>query len=275
MDPMTDLLSTQEVISCRIHFTREVPREAGSDVIKKFSEPEPSYAVKEPMPVEQLLKNENKANAPEEFHFLFLPDALSAMDLPKEESAIELFAKPNKIIWQPHRTVVSGGQNLPEEMFMALVEFAFLEGALRKLESKLNGYFGVCSNDIPLTHAVDSSGLRRQAHVNEMTRQVTSSRMEFVRLVPCFDHLYARLAPHAKQVIGELAKKTGVWNDRVEAVDDQLEFLEDVYERANDRLTEFRYFKRESTLELWIIALLVLEVAVMLWETLALSFHPS
>ncbi len=99
--------------------------------------------------------------------------------------------------------------------------------------------------------------------------------MEFVRLIPCFANLYGRLAPHTKHLIGELTKKTRVWDDRIEAVDDKLEFLEDVYELANDRLTEFRYFRRESTLELWIIALLVLELAVTLWEARMLIFYNS
>jgi len=119
------------------------------------------------------------------------------------------------------------------------------------------------------------SDLRRQAHVNEMTRHITSSRMEFVRLIPCFDNLYGKLTPHTKRIIGELTEKTRVWDDRTEAVEDKLEFLEDLYELANDRLTEFRYFRKEFTLELWIIVLLVLELAVMLWEVSAIFSHSS
>ena len=286
MGHMTNLLSTEGIISCRIRFAREHSKNAEAAVITKFFEPQPYVAVKEHVPIEQWLTNENQVNASEGFHFLFLPDALSTMDLRRETEAwldkingmaetpaVELVATPNRIIWHRHRVVVLGEKNVSEEAFMALVEFGFFESELRKLESKLQDYFAICPRDICLTHGVGSSDLRRQAHVNKMTQQITSSRMEFLRLIPCFDKLYGRLTPHTKPIIGELTKKTRVWNDRIEAVDDQLEFLEDLYELANDRLTEFKYFRGESTLELWIIALLVLELAVMLWEASLLVFH--
>jgi len=266
MDKTADLLSTEEIISCRIRFLRDAPNE------------------KEAIPAEQWFKD--AADSRGDFYFLFVPDAPSATDLRKEieerlnelrdvsgEPAIELFAKPYRIVWFPSRAIVLGGDSLTEEMFSALVEFASLENRLRKLEAKITACLEACPNDIPLTHAVGPQDLLRQTHVNKMTEQIASSRMEFVRLTPCFDNLCGRLTPQAKHVISELTEKNRVWDDRIEAVDDQLEFLGDLYELANDRLTEFRYFRRETSLEFWIIALLVLELAVMLWEVSALSFH--
>ncbi len=286
MDQLTELLASEGIVSCRIRFVRETPNEAEATVLHRFLEPQPYVAVKENVPTEQWLKQANTIDSSEEFLFLFLPDALSTPDLRKETDTwldnihcvsegppIEVVAKPNTIIWHPHHVVVLGEKNISEEMFMALVEFAFFERELRTLELQLKDYFAICPQDIPLTHGVGVPELRCQTHVNHMTQQITSSRMEFVRLIPCFDNLYGGLTPHVKHLIGELTKKSRVWNDRIDAVDDKLEFLEDLYELANDRLTEFRYFRRESTLELWIIALLVLELAVMLWEASVLVFR--
>lgn len=264
MDKTADLLSTEEMISCRIRFRRDAPHE------------------KEAIPAEQWFKDAVDSGG--DFHFLFVPDAPSATDLRKEaeehlnelrdasgEPAIELFARPYRIVWLPSRAVVLGGDRLTEEMFSALVEFASLENRLRKLEAKITDCLEVCQNDISLMHAVGPQDLLRQTHVNKMTEQITSSRMEFIRLTPCFNNLYGGLTPQTKHVIKELTEKTRVRDDRIEALEDQLEFLWDLYELANDRLTEFSYFRREALLELGIIALLVLELAVMLWEALALS----
>lgn len=268
MDKTTDLLSTEEAIICRIRFRRDLPHERHNISSEEWFKEGPDPA--------------------DNFNLLFLPDAPSTADLRKKteewfnelrgnsrEPAIELFSKPYRILWHSSRAVVSGGDRLTEEVFSALTEFAFLEGELRKLESKVAAHLAVCQNDIPLTHAINTSDLPRQNHANKMTEQITFSRMEFLHLTPCFDNLHGRLTPQAKYVIGELTEKTGVWDDRIEAVEDQLEFLGDLYELANDRLTEFSYFRREAMLELWIIVLLVLEFVVMFWEAYMLLFHGS
>ena len=59
--------------------------------------------------------------------------------------------------------------------------------------------------------------------------------------------------------------------DRLGWLDDRIEVYEDLYELANDRLSEFSYFNREYRLELWIILLLIAEVVIMLGELWMLS----
>ncbi len=266
MDKIADLLSIEAAISCRIRFRRNAAHE------------------KEFVPVDQWF--EDSKDSADSFYFLFVPDALSTADLRRKtegrihelpnvsgEPTIELFAKPYRVLWRPPHTVVLGGNRLSEELFSALVEFAFLEDRLRKLETKINNHLEACQNDIPLTHAVGPSDLRRQTHINKLTEQIVSSQMELVRLVPCFDNLYGKLTSQTKYLIEELTEKTRVWDDRIEAVEDQLESLWDLYELANDRLTEFSYSRQEFWLEWSIIVLLVLELAVMIWEAFALSFH--
>jgi hypothetical protein len=49
-------------------------------------------------------------------------------------------------------------------------------------------------------------------------------------------------------------------------VDERLEVYEDTYELANDRLMEYGNFRAEAKLEIWIIAILLGELALMLVE---------
>jgi uncharacterized Rmd1/YagE family protein len=51
--------------------------------------------------------------------------------------------------------------------------------------------------------------------------------------------------------------------ERFHWVDDKLEVYDDLYELANDRLSEFAYFMREYRLEAWIIVLLLVECVLM------------
>jgi uncharacterized Rmd1/YagE family protein len=51
---------------------------------------------------------------------------------------------------------------------------------------------------------------------------------------------------------------------RLEALNDRLETIEDLYEGAIDRITDYRNYRKGSFLEIAIIVLLGLEVALLL-----------
>jgi hypothetical protein len=50
--------------------------------------------------------------------------------------------------------------------------------------------------------------------------------------------------------------------DRLRLLDDGIEFAQEVYDTANDRLLEFRYFRSEYWVEIIIAVILLLEFAV-------------
>ena len=96
-----------------------------------------------------------------------------------------------------------------------------------------------------------------------MTRQTALRRVRFARLAPCLHKPAATLTGSARRLAGELAVQAEVV-DRLGSVDDRLEVYEDLYELANDRLSEFSYFYREFRVEIWIVVLLAAELIVML-----------
>ena len=143
-----------------------------------------------------------------------------------------------------------------------MIEFAFYEGELRKLESELEADWQTAEADTRLTHSVDPAALAQQSHVDVLTQRTALRRIRLARLGPCLERPSIALAGPARRLASELATQAEVV-DRLGWVDDRLEVFEELYELANDRLTEFRYFLREYRLELWIIVLLVAEVVVM------------
>jgi len=174
--------------------------------------------------------------------------------------------KSGKILWRPGRAVVQAGGEYLNEWLIAMADFAFREGQLRKLEDPVRADLTAAPQDIPLTHAVSPADLKRQYHVNEMTSRNTLARLKFVQWGPRLENT-SRLSGFSKLIISELLEKTRI-SDRLKALDDQLEVLQDLYESANDRLTEFRYFNEEVHLERWIIFLLWLEVVLLVLELL-------
>ncbi len=281
----TTLTISENTIAQKIHFAPETL--PGIKILAKFVGKKTYYALAEISSPEYLLAPENKGGSIEEVYFLFLPFNSSDIKWAKQAEkwmaqashadarpTIELNIMGNKIFWRPRKAVVMASAERRDEIMRGLVEFSFYEGRLRKMETQILADSATAQNDIALTHAVKVSDLKRQGHVNERTYQATLARMEFVELQPHLEHPDISLPGLARRVASELAVQAEVFS-RLEIIDDQLEVLEDLYELANDRLTEFRYFREECILEGWVIFLLVLEVVLLVLELFQFWFHAA
>jgi hypothetical protein len=175
---------------------------------------------------------------------------------------IDLLVRSERVLWRPGRAAIFGAPERCDELLPGLVQFAFYEHELRKLEQGLDAEWDTVEADIPLTHSVGRPALERREHVDAMTRRTSVRRMQLVRLESRLEKPSPALASPARRLAGELAVQAEVL-ERLHWADDKLEVYEDLYELANDRLSEFTYFIREYRLELWIIILLLAEVALM------------
>ena len=98
-----------------------------------------------------------------------------------------------------------------------------------------------------------------------MTRRMALRRIRFARLAPRLEKAPQGLSGPTRRLFSELAQQADVV-DRLRSLDDRLEVFEDLYELANDRLGELSYFQKEHRLEAWILAMLLVEVFLMLFE---------
>ena len=178
---------------------------------------------------------------------------------------IDLLVRSERVLWRPGQAVIVGVAERCDELLPGLVQFAFYEQELRKLEQGLDADWDTAEADIPLTHSIGREALERRDHVDAMTRRTSVRRMQLARLESCLEKPSIALASPARRLAGELAVQAEVL-ERLHWADDKLEVYEDLYELANDRLSEFNYFAREYRLEFWIIILLLAEVVLMLVE---------
>lgn len=256
--------------------------------IATFKHPYPRFAVAELLSVEQLLAMPLAAepNA-DELRLVLLPAGLaSPQELQHEaeewmhrggqaagQPTIELMLRSERILWRPGQALMIGPPERLQEVLPGLIEFAFYEGELRKLELEMEADWEAAEVDVYLTHSVGRVEMERRPHVDDMTIHMTRRRMRFARLEPCLEKASIALAGPARRLATELAMQAEVI-DRLGWLDDRLEVCEDLYELANDRLSEFTYFHREFRLELWIVVLLVAEVIIMAAELWYLVRHP-
>ncbi|HEV2971432.1 MAG TPA: hypothetical protein VGY55_15765 [Pirellulales bacterium] len=266
----------------RIRFLKQVP--GGAVPLSSFAHPYPRFAVAESLSVEELLALPVAPEpAEDQLRLALVPAGLaSPLELQKRaedwmhrggfsagQPTAEIMLRSERILWRPGQALLIGPLERLQEVLPGLIEFSFYEGELRKLEREMEADWDTAEVDAYLTHSVDGKALERRAHVDEMTLQVTRRRMRFARLEPCLEKASISLLGPARRLASELAMQAEVI-DRLGWLDDRIEVCEDLYELANDRLSEFSYFHREFRLEFWIIVLLVAEVVIMsidLWLT--------
>ena len=85
---------------------------------------------------------------------------------------------------------------------------------------------------------------------------------EAARLESEFAKAPRALAGDARQVMTRLIDEAEV-DARLEAASNRLEAFEDLYEGANDRIADYRWYLSSEWLEVGIIFLLVIEVAML------------
>jgi len=149
-----------------------------------------------------------------------------------------------------------------DEYLPGLAIFAYNEKQISDIEAKIAKLWEQMRGDIPLTESSRLSMLGRQGEIDGLVGDLARTRM---RLTAADQAIYLpapTLSLTAQRLQNELAL-TSRHADRVEALDERLEVLEDNYQRISDRMYEAKLHRRELVAE-WMIALLLLVEAVAL-----------
>jgi hypothetical protein len=184
---------------------------------------------------------------------------------PDAVPTIEIMMRSDRILWRPGRAMIQGARDRLDEYLPGLINFAFYEMELRKLERELREEWGAYEADLKLTHQVDGESLRQWPRVNEMTRIAGTRRMRLARLERRLEKPSIALHPAVQRLVSELIVQADT-ADRMKTVDERLEIMENIYESANDRLSEYSFFSRELRAEAWIIVILVFEAILIIAE---------
>jgi hypothetical protein len=163
--------------------------------------------------------------------------------------------------------VVADAKRL-DEYLPGFAVFAYNENQISDLEAKVAKLWEQMRGDIPLTESSRLSMLGRQSAIDAQVGDLARIRM---RLTAADQAIYLpapTLSLTAQRLQNELAL-TSRHADRVEALDERLEVLEDNYERISDRMYELKLHRRELIAEWMIVLLLFAEAVALLFPLLA------
>jgi hypothetical protein len=246
------------------------PAAAGAQgrIVAEFPEPFGRVAVAEALP------GGVPAGNAQDLLFVFVPagsdfaayESWFKQDAPGESAAQTMdVALPDRILWRAGRAVMFGSAERRDETLAALATFSFFEAAVRALETSLRERWPAARQDVGLTHRAGPASLEKWPRVCEMTEWASRSRIRFAAVDSFLSVGSETLTARGRRILLELANLSRM-TDRLRAIDDQVEIFEDIYELANDRLSEYSYYRGEYRLEVWIIVILVAEVVLLLVE---------
>jgi hypothetical protein len=155
-----------------------------------------------------------------------------------------------------------------EEYLPGLAVFAYNEKQISDMEVKIARLWGQMGGDIPLIESSRFGMLGRQSGIDALVADLARTRMSLTAADQAIYLPAPTLSPTAQRLQNELAL-TSRHADRVEALDERLEVLEDNYEGISDRMHELKLHRRELIAEWMIVLLLCAEALALLYPLLA------
>lgn len=188
---------------------------------------------------------------------------------PDERGApYEVPHRSDRILWRRGRALCFGTGEFFHDVRNAVAYFSFCEAELARLEDRVAAQWPIVEGDLPLTHSVTRREVQRQQAVDSRTHEAHAMRIVFIRLDTALERLDRVLSAPSQRIVSELAQQADTI-DRLRLLDDGIELAQEVYDTANDRLLEYRYFHAEYRIEIIIAVILFAEliaVCVELWR---------
>jgi hypothetical protein len=168
------------------------------------------------------------------------------------------------VVWSQRRVVICSAREQLDEALDAVVRFTLAERETVDLERQMADTWPILKGHTPLTHTDARRRYRRyRPEVARMTEQVTQMRATLLRLQTALEQLDPALASTSKRLYAELVLQAGIY-ERLEMLEDPIEFAMERYELANTRMLDARTASNELWMEAAILAALIVEVIVML-----------
>ncbi len=234
-------------------------------VVRRFDDPRPAEAVATPVDEVNLEADRPWPEATEALQVCISaerkPKALPWLARPDRAEAplaAEVAVDGGRLRWRPGRALLEGSVARPDDVMAGLVDFAFYEAELRKLEAALPPIEVGATNDVPFAYGIDDVGRPHWPRFRRTMEHLATLRLTFARLEPRLGRASRSLSADARRTFARLCARTNV-EDRLEAFSDRLEACEVLYEGAVDRITDHRWWQKGHRLEAIIVGLLTIE----------------
>ena len=268
---------TRKAQAWRVTFDAELPTDDSEAIVVR--EPRTVAATLTSVDITTLLASP-EPDTPEMLEIIWLPlgvtepsnaerelQAWVALGARSPESApVRAGIRTVRVFWRDTRAFIcTGAQQLPDALD-AVVRFTVVAWETEQLERAMQSTWRSIHKDRPMTHAVTRAQLKNQRHVNEMTEFVWRMMESLLRAETALEQLHSGLSEPSKRLYSELVLAASLY-DRLEMLEDPIEYGIDHYEIVNTRLIEAGYAAKDRVnnviwhvMELTIILLLTADL---------------
>ena len=267
------LRKSPPIAAWRIRFVPEPP--SGARVLRSFADPVVAHAIVEsvdPAAIADLRDDicivhvlQPNSPAAQSIRETWIP----AGDLPATIVSLE----DGRLHWKNGRALLEGACADVTPILTAIAEFAFHEAQLRKLEEQLRPIEIAAPSHVSVAYQIRENDKAAWPRLAETAGQLAQLRLMAARLEPRAYCPPRDLPAPSRRLAARLATRADI-EDRLEALSARLEACEDLYEGAIDRISEHRWGRKGSRLEMAIIALLSIEVILLLIDFAVRAFNP-
>ncbi|ABS66792.1 hypothetical protein [Xanthobacter versatilis] len=166
-----------------------------------------------------------------------------------------------RVVWTNARAIIYASPDQFEDARDALIRFTILERNVCDIERHMPEVWASINRNVKLTHTIHPGDLRRNGtKVGRMTELVTEMNSQALHNDSALEQLNPTLSPGSKRLFAELALQADLY-DRLEALAEPLDFAFEYHEVLNTRIIEASQWSKSNWIEIWILAVLVLELA--------------
>ena len=232
-------------ITC-ISFVSEIP--LGVKPLREYTQPRKIYAIE---------AAETAAHAGFEVVF--------GEAIHEGSAAISIKQDNISISWQRNQVHVFCPVEARLEVLTALADFGFYEGELHRLEADVELQEPLAEKDVEFAHRIHHRNKEHWQRFGETIERFTRDRLIYARLCSQLAFPSPTLSPKSRQIVSKLLRESNM-EDRLEMYSDRLEALEELYEGANDRVADYRWYRGGHLLEWTIVIILIFEALAMSLE---------
>lgn len=273
MDQFVDLIRAWRVTFS----TKGAPadREDGSSVIT-MNELVETVAVAKPIALDEAVGESESGRPAGALDIIWLPpSAGSTHDIEKRlETAgpngrppIRASLRSTRVVWTDSCAMIAAAADQLDDAIDAIVRFTPAERGMLHLEREMTALWPEIDAAKTLTHSVGRRQLARRRQLDALTVRSTELSLEFMKLEKEIEQLDPRISTVSKRLYAELVLQAAI-HDRLEALADPVDYADEIFERANGRLSEARYARTGFYLEALIVAVLAAEVLAIVFSKL-------
>jgi hypothetical protein len=188
-------------------------------------------------------------------------------DLAANQSPVHASIKTVRVNATETRAVIYAAPEHLSDAMDAVARFALAARQTAALEARMAATWPQIKAHTPLTHAVTRKQQKLQPQVDAQTERATEMKAMHLRLQTALEQLDPTLSGTSKRIYADLADAAAL-HDRVEMLEDPIQFALDHYELANWRLTEIGAARRGHVLEVLIVVILLADFGFRALEVL-------